>query len=84
MALSMEVNIKPLMSSMFKVYCVGDENTIEYIKYMISMHHIPGLNVNNFQLCYQGLLLKDTDTLGKIGIQHESTLMLVLKYRTGY
>lgn len=80
----MWLKIQCPMHPTFEVMYVGDQNTIEYIKMMISSYHIRGLSPHNFQLSYRGSLLKDTDTLGKLGIQHEDTLNLSLKYRTGY
>jgi hypothetical protein len=80
----MWLTIQCAMHPSFEVTYVGDQNTIEYIRMMISGYHIRGLSPDSFQLSYRGLVLKDTDTLGKLGICNGDTLNLGLKYRTGY
>jgi len=79
----MLVKIESSYRSSFEVYCVGGENTIGYIRNVIVNHCIPGLKINSFQLCYQGRILRDSDTLNGSGIKDRDTIRLTLSYHTG-
>jgi hypothetical protein len=66
----------------FKVICMGEENSIRFIKSIISSHY-KKIDTDKIILMYESQILNDSDTVGSIGLNENTILILGFKMNTG-
>lgn len=68
--------------SICHIDCVGPDNTIEYVKQMLTQYHLP-MSPNQTLLVHQSRILRDTASLGEEKLRDGSVLFLFVPLRTG-
>jgi hypothetical protein len=69
-------------ADIFKVVCLSEDNTIEFIKFVISSYHKP-IPIDRIILMRGLVILQDWETIASAGLSEDTVLTLGIKMVAG-
>jgi hypothetical protein len=79
----MWIHIDSFLRAVFDVWYVGEDNTICFIKEVISSYHVKDLQHRNYVLIKNNKKLSESKTLREVGVHDGDTLYLSIICQTG-
>jgi hypothetical protein len=77
------IYVEDIMGKKYEIVCIGDQNSVEFIKFVICTTHLT-INPSNIVLYHNGIEMEDWRELSTYGITDGSVLKMFFKMKSGF
>jgi hypothetical protein len=77
------IYVEDIMNKKYEVVCIGDQNTVEFIKFVICTTHL-AIQPSDIILYHNGIEMQDWRELSTYGITGGAVLKIFFKMRSGF